>query len=69
MHTAANVRLAGERSLSIEEVKEQRYSSVAVRKAGVPNDVAEAVAFLAGPGANYVTGINLPVSGGVPFGI
>lgn len=69
MHTAANLRLAEENGISIEEMKVRRYASVAVRAAGLPQDVANAVAYLAGPDSNYVTGINLPVTGGVPFGI
>ncbi len=69
MHAAANARLAAESGQSIEAVKKQRYASVALRDAGRPEDVARAVAYLAGPGGDYVTGINLPVSGGVPFGI
>ncbi len=69
MHTVANVRLAGENDISIEEMKRRRYECVAMRDAGLPIDVANAVAYLAGPQANYVTGINLPVTGGVPFGI
>ena len=69
MHTAANARLAGERGISIEQMKKERYANVALRDAGLPEDVANAVAFLAGPQANYITGMNLPVAGGVPFGI
>jgi 3-oxoacyl-[acyl-carrier protein] reductase len=69
MHTAANIRLAQENGISISEMKQRRYANVAVRDAGLPEDVANAVAYLAGPQANYVTGINLPVTGGVPFGI
>lgn len=69
MHTAANVRLAKEHGISVEEMKALRYAHVATRDAGLPIDVANAVAYLAGPQANYVTGINLPVTGGVPFGI
>ncbi|VAV96500.1 3-oxoacyl-[acyl-carrier protein] reductase [hydrothermal vent metagenome] len=69
MHNAANVRLAQENGISTEEMKLQRYADVAVKTAGLPEDVANAVAYLAGPQANYVTGINLPVAGGVPFGI
>ncbi len=69
MHTAANTRLAQENSISVSEMKQRRYANVAVRDAGLPEDVANAVAYLAGPQANYVTGINLPVTGGVPFGI
>lgn len=69
MHTAANIRLAAERGISVEQMKEERYANVALRDAGLPQDVANAVAYLAGPQANYVTGVNLPVTGGVPFGI
>jgi 3-oxoacyl-[acyl-carrier protein] reductase len=69
MHNAANKRLAKERGISVAEMKERRYANVALRDAGLPQDVANAVAYLAGPQANYVTGINLPVTGGVPFGI
>jgi len=69
MHLAANERLAGEAGLSVEEIRRRRYATVAVRDAGDPEDVAAAVAYLAGPGGRYVTGVNLPVSGGVPFGI
>lgn len=69
MHMAANERLAREQGLTISEIKAQRYAAVAVRDAGLPRDVANAVAYLAGPQAAYVTGINLPVTGGVPAGI
>ncbi len=69
MHTAANSRLAAENGISIEEMKERRYAKVAVRSAGSPEDVADAVVYLAGPDSAYITGINLPVSGGVPFGL
>lgn len=69
MHMAANARLAEEQSVSIDEIKQRRYANVAVRNAGTPSDVANAVAYLAGPHARYVTGVNLPVAGGVPFGI
>ncbi|SLN72329.1 3-oxoacyl-[acyl-carrier-protein] reductase FabG [Roseovarius albus] len=69
MHLAANERLAQESGLSVDEIKTRRYADVALRQAGSPEDVAAAVAYLAGPDASYVTGINFPVSGGIPFGI
>lgn len=69
MHMATNARLAKERGISVAEMKKERYANVALRDAGLPEDVANAVAYLAGPQGKYVTGINLPVTGGVPFGI
>lgn len=39
--------------------------SLAIPRLGEPEDVAAAVAFLAGPGASYVTGTVLNVSGGL----
>lgn len=69
MHAAANERLAKQAAVGVDEIRKQRYATVAVRDAGQPEDVAEAVSYLAGPSSAYVTGICLPVSGGVPFGI
>ena len=69
MHAAANERLAKENNLSVPEMMTKRYQSVALRKAGEPEDVAEAVAYLVGPQGAYVTGVALPVAGGVPCGI
>ena len=69
MHAAANQRLAEENKLSVDEMMELRYENVALKRPGDPEDVAEAVAYLVGPQGKYVTGIALPVAGGVPFGI
>ena len=69
MHAAANMRLSAERNIPVLQVQEERYAQVALRSAGDPADVANAAAYLAGPEGEYVTGIALPVTGGVPFGI
>ncbi|WP_193173553.1 SDR family NAD(P)-dependent oxidoreductase [Nisaea nitritireducens] len=69
MHTAANDRLARESSRPVDAVKQERYRTVAMRRAGEPEEVAEAVAFLAGPRAEYITGIAMPISGGTPVGL
>lgn len=39
--------------------------SIAVGRLGRPEDVADAVAYLAGPAASYVTGVTLRVDGGL----
>lgn len=69
MHTAANERLARESGRPVDDVKQERYKTVAMRRAGEPEEVAEAVAFLAGPRAEYITGIAMPISGGTPVGL
>lgn len=69
MHDAANHRLAAENAIPVAEMMARRYANVALRSVGQPQDVADAVAYLAGPQARYVTGVALPVAGGVPAGI
>ena len=69
MHAAVNACLAIEHETSISEVMAQRYASVALRRAGTPQEVAEAVSYLAGPSSSYVTGVALPIAGGVPEGL
>ncbi len=69
MHAAANARLAAENNVSVPDMMARRYAHVSLGKAGDPDDVANAAAYLAGPQAVYVTGIALPVAGGVPFGL
>lgn len=47
----------------------ERPAPVALRGAGLPQDMVNAVASLTRSGVRYVRGINLPVTGGVPFGV
>ena len=48
-----------------EDQREALLKNVAIPRLGTPGDVAEAVAFLAGPGASYITGVVLNISGGL----
>lgn len=43
----------------------ERASHIPLGRIGLPDDLAGAVAFLAGPDARYITGVNLPVDGGM----
>ena len=48
-----------------EEVKEGIMAKIPLAKLGQPDDIAAAVAFLASPEANYITGQVLTVDGGM----
>jgi len=48
-----------------EEVKQKALAFVPLARMGTPQDIAEAVRFLAGPGAAYITGHVLVVDGGM----
>jgi 3-oxoacyl-[acyl-carrier protein] reductase len=48
-----------------DDQREALMANVAIRRLGTPTDVADAVAFLAGPGASYITGTVINVSGGL----
>jgi 3-oxoacyl-[acyl-carrier protein] reductase len=43
------------------EVKKQ----VPMQRAAKPEEIADAVLFLLGPGAAYITGADIPVDGGI----
>jgi 3-oxoacyl-[acyl-carrier protein] reductase len=48
-----------------EEAKAKMLADIALGRLGSPRDIAEAVAFLAGPAAAYITGETLHVNGGM----
>jgi 3-oxoacyl-[acyl-carrier protein] reductase len=48
-----------------DEVRDSIGSQVALRRWGVPEEVASVVSFLAGPESAFVTGVTLPVNGGM----
>ena len=48
-----------------EESKQALVGQIALGRLGEPADIASAVAFLAGPGAAYITGETLHVNGGM----
>ncbi len=49
---------------SEEEIIAAEKAQVPVGRYGRPEEIAQAVAFLASPAAAYINGINLPVDGG-----
>lgn len=48
-----------------EKQKEAMLASIPLGRAGTPDDVAAAVAFLASPGAAYISGTTIHVNGGM----
>ncbi|MDR1074858.1 MAG: 3-oxoacyl-ACP reductase FabG [Xanthomonadaceae bacterium] len=48
-----------------EGAKQTMLKQIALERLGEPADIARAVAFLAGPGASYITGETLHVNGGM----
>lgn len=48
-----------------EAQREALMKNVAIQRLGEPDDVADAVLFLAGPGSSYITGTVINVSGGL----
>jgi 3-oxoacyl-[acyl-carrier protein] reductase len=48
-----------------DKVREEYVANIPLRRAGTPQDIAEAVHFLVSPAASYITGVVLNVSGGL----
>jgi acetoacetyl-CoA reductase len=48
-----------------EEIRTQILATVPVGRIGLPEDIARAVAFLCAEESSYLTGVNLPVNGGL----
>jgi 3-oxoacyl-[acyl-carrier protein] reductase len=55
---------ASRKNIPFEEEVERERFSVPAKRLGKPEEVAQAVAFLASPAAAYINGINLPIDGG-----
>ena len=48
-----------------EEIREQVLATIPAGRIGLPEDIARVVAFLCAEESSYLTGVNLPVNGGL----
>lgn len=55
---------AQKEGISADEAASGMMSEIPLRRFAKPEEIAAAVCFLAGPSADYINGINLPVDGG-----
>lgn len=58
-----------EKGVSMEEARQYFGEVAALGRAGQPEEVADVVVFLAGPRAAFLSGVALPVAGGMGAGI
>jgi NAD(P)-dependent dehydrogenase (short-subunit alcohol dehydrogenase family) len=69
MYHLAMEAIAGAHNISVEEAEKLENSTIPLGRPAQPQEVADVVAYLVGPEASYVTGIAMPVAGGMPPGI
>ena len=55
---------AGKVQKEVAEIQHEMCEEVPMKRLASPEEIANAVAFLASPAASYINGINLPVDGG-----
>jgi NAD(P)-dependent dehydrogenase (short-subunit alcohol dehydrogenase family) len=56
-------------SISIEEARRRAAEKIALRRQCGPEEVANVVAYLCSPAAGYITGVALPIAGGMSPGL
>lgn len=57
---------AEQMNVDLQQARLMCYDSIAMKRPARTSEVAELVAFLAGPGSSYITGAAIPIAGGFP---
>ena len=65
----AYAAIAEAEGISVEEAGKKENAGIPLGRPAEPGEIAGAIAFLAGPDSSYITGIVLPVAGGMAPGI
>jgi 3-oxoacyl-[acyl-carrier protein] reductase len=65
----AYAAIAEAEGISVEEAAAKENASIPLGRPAEPGEIADAIAYLASPGASYITGVVLPVAGGMAPGI
>ncbi|MDP9889096.1 SDR family NAD(P)-dependent oxidoreductase [Pseudarthrobacter enclensis] len=67
MHHNAIEAEAAERGISVDEMRSLEWAKIPMGKPADPLEIADAVNFLVGASASYITGSSIDVNGGVVF--
>ncbi len=55
--------------ITVAEARQRAAERIALRRQCAPEEVADVVAYLCGPAAGYLTGLALPITGGMGVGV
>ena len=69
MLQTAYAAIAEAEGITIEEAAAKENASIPLGRPAEPSEIADAIVYLASPAASYITGIVLPVAGGMAPGI
>jgi 3-oxoacyl-[acyl-carrier protein] reductase len=61
--------IAREHGIGSEEAVKMMGANAALKRVGQPAEVGDVVAYLAGPAASFLTGVQVPVGGGWMYGL
>jgi len=62
-------RISQEQGISPQQAQDMEDATIALGRGAEPAEIAASVAYLAGPSASYVTGLAMPVAGGMAAGL